>query len=132
MPMTSAGSSHGALAVRPGGETAQENFPVKNICRLVQLLACEMVAIAGERALFRRDRRRALCHTRQIAMYVCHVALQIPQGEIGIAFGRDRSTVRYSCGVVEDRRDDKAFDEFVSALERISREMFQPGDTLNA
>ena len=40
-----------------------------------------MVAIAGERALFRRDRRRALCHTRQIAMYVCHVALQIPQGD---------------------------------------------------
>lgn len=101
-------------------------FPLRtagSACRLVQMLTGEMIAIAGERVPLRRDRRRSLCHARQIAMYICHVALQIPQSEVGAAFGKDRSTVGYACGVVEDRRDDRAFDDFVTALERISREM---------
>lgn len=97
--------------------------PVRNACRLVQMLAGEMVTIAGDRAPLRRNRRRTLCHTRQIAIYVCHVALQIPQGDVGAAFGKDRSTVGYACAVVEDRRDDEAFDAFVAAMERIAREV---------
>lgn len=98
--------------------------PAPDACRFVQMLAGEMVAIAGDRSPLRRNRRRSLCHTRQIAMYVCHVALQIPQSDVGAAFGKDRSTVGYACGVVEDRRDDRAFDDFVAALERIAREAF--------
>ena len=97
--------------------------PVRNACRLVQMLTGEMAMIAGDRAPLRRNRRRTLCHTRQIAMYVCHVALQIPQGDVGAAFGKDRSTVGYACAVVEDRRDDEAFDAFVAAMERIAREV---------
>lgn len=97
--------------------------PVRNACRLVQMLAGEMVMIAGDRSPLRRNRRRTLCHTRQIAMYVCHVALQIPQSDVGAAFGKDRSTVGYACAVVEDRRDDEAFDAFVAAMERIAREV---------
>lgn len=93
-------------------------------CRFVQMLADEMVALAGDRIQLRRDCRRTRCHTRQIAMYVCHVALQIPQSDVGAAFGKDRSTVGYACSVVEDRRDNRAFDDFVSALERITREAF--------
>ena len=93
-------------------------------CRFVQVLADEMVALAGDRIQLRRDCRRTRCHTRQIAMYVCHVALQIPQSDVGAAFGKDRSTVGYACSVVEDRRDNRAFDDFVSALERITREAF--------
>ena len=93
-------------------------------CRFVQMLADEMVALAGDRIQLRRDCRRTRCHTRQIAMYVCHVALQIPQSDVGAAFGKDRSTVGYACSVVEDRRDNRAFDHFVSALERITREAF--------
>jgi hypothetical protein len=88
------------------------------------MLADEMVALAGDRIQLRRDCRRTRCHTRQIAMYVCHVALQIPQSDVGAAFGKDRSTVGYACSVVEDRRDNRAFDDFVSALERITREAF--------
>ena len=93
-------------------------------CRFVQILADEMVALVGERIQLRGDCRRTRCHTRQIAMYVCHVALQIPQTEIGAAFGKDRSTVGYACSVVEDRRDNRAFDDFVAMLERITREAF--------
>ena len=75
--------------------------------------------MVGERVPLRRDRRRTSCHVRQISMYVCHVVLQISLTDIGYSFGRDRTTVSHACNVVEDRRDDQAFDDFIAALERV-------------
>ncbi|WP_160005404.1 helix-turn-helix domain-containing protein [Rhizobium sp. 18055] len=98
---------------------------VRSVCRICTEVTTEMVMIAGHRVQMRRDRRRTLCHVRQIAMYVCHVALQIPILEIGVAFGRDRTTVSHACHVVEDRRDDPAYDEFVAAVERTVNSIFR-------
>ncbi|WCK02786.1 helix-turn-helix domain-containing protein [Agrobacterium tumefaciens] len=89
------------------------------LCRLVRQLTGEMVQLTGDRFAARRDRRRIECHIRQIAMYVCHVALGIPMSDIGPCFGRDRTTVGHACQVIEDRRDEPAFDEFVAMLERL-------------
>lgn len=109
-----------ALIVMCGGLP----MPTRRVCRIVRQLTSEMVAFAGERTLVRSDRRRSVCHIRQIAMYVCHVALGISLSDIGISFGKDRTTVGYACNVVEDRRDDPGFDEFVSVLERITASVF--------
>ncbi|HEX2146378.1 MAG TPA: helix-turn-helix domain-containing protein, partial [Pseudorhizobium sp.] len=76
-------------------------------------------------------RRRMACHVRQISMYVCHVALSMPQQDVGVAFGRDRTTVSHACHVVEDRRDDPFFDDFVSAIERIVVSAFGHGEADN-
>ncbi|WP_246664922.1 helix-turn-helix domain-containing protein [Neorhizobium sp. P12A] len=111
-------SDEAAVIPRPS------SLPVRSICRIVGHMTSEMVALVGARVQLRRDRRRTLCHVRQIAMYVCHVALQIPLHEIGLAFGRDRTTVGHACHVVEDRRDDPAFDDFVAAVERIVTSVF--------
>jgi hypothetical protein len=89
------------------------------LCRVVRNITAELFLLTGERILVRRERRRTACHIRQIAMYVCHVSLSLPMSEIGIAFGRDRTTVSHACVRVEDRRDDRAFDEFVGTVERI-------------
>ncbi len=102
------------------------SLPLRTTCRIVRQMIAEMTELTGDRIQLRRDRRRTACHVRQIAMYVCHVALEIPMNEIGDAFGRDRSTVGHACGVVEDRRDDPAFDDFVSAIERIATAVFAP------
>ena len=99
---------------------------IRIVCQAVRQLVCEMVSIASHRLPLRTCRRRTGLHARQIAMYVCHVALCIPLGDIALAFGRDRSTVAYNCGVVEDRRDDAAFDDFVAAIERIVVSVFSP------
>jgi hypothetical protein len=64
--------------------------------------------------------RRATGHVRQVAMYVCHVAYSMPMGEVAEAFGRDRSTVGHACRMVEDRRDDRAYDTFVAIVERMA------------
>lgn len=98
--------------------------PVRTICQVVRQIAVEMIQLASDRVQARRDRRRATAHVRQIAMYVCHVALGLSQSEIGLAFGRDRTTVGHACAVVEDRRDDPAFDEFVAAVERLAVSVF--------
>lgn len=90
------------------------------LCLIVRQLTAELLAVSGTGDKLRRDRRRATCHLRQVSMYVCHVALSMPYGDIAEAFGVDRTTVSHSCHVVEDRRDDAAFDTFVSTIERLA------------
>ena len=69
-------------------------------------------------ALLGRARGKAeLAHARQLAMYLCHVALGRTLASVGRSFGRDRSTVSYACAQIEDMRDDAAFDADVEALE---------------
>lgn len=100
------------------------SLPIRNVCRIVRQMVSELIPLLGDRVMPRRDRRRHTCHVRQIAMYVCHVALRIPMSDIGDALGRDRTTVSHACHVVEDRRDDPAFDDFVSTVERIVTAVF--------
>ncbi|WP_328286603.1 helix-turn-helix domain-containing protein [Pseudorhizobium marinum] len=100
----------------------------RSICRIVRQMVSELLLLLGDRVMVRRDRRRLACHVRQISMYVCHVALRMPQQDIGVAFGRDRTTVSHACHVVEDRRDDRIYDEFVSAVERIVVAVFASGE----
>ena len=87
-------------------------------------LVAELMILSSDGVQLRRNSRRTTVHVRQIAMYVCHVALQLSFAEIGAAFGRDRTTVAHACNVVEDRRDDRAFDDFVATIERITLSVF--------
>lgn len=58
---------------------------------------------------------------RQVAMYLHHVELCQSLTEVAARFGRDRTTVAHACRIVEDRRDDPAFDGFIGALEAAIR-----------
>lgn len=115
-------SGDGLSIVEPWGPVLP--VAVHQRCRVVRQLTAEMVMLVGERVPLRRDRRRTSCHVRQISMYVCHVVLQISLTDIGYAFRRDRSTVSHACHVVEDRRDDPAFDDFIASVERVVTSVF--------
>lgn len=52
-----------------------------------------------------------------MAMYLAHVAFGLSFTRVGICFGRDRTTVRHACALIEDRRDDPGYDLALSALE---------------
>ncbi|WP_431321793.1 helix-turn-helix domain-containing protein [Rhizobium sp. YTU87027] len=82
-----------AQGAASGFASPPATMSVRAVCRICAQITTEMVMLASHRIQMRRDRRRTLCHIRQIAMYVCHVALQIALYEIGGAFGRDRTTV---------------------------------------
>lgn len=56
---------------------------------------------------------------RQVAMYLTHVVGGFRLSEIGQAFDRDRTTVAHACAVVENRRDDPAFNRTLDLLEII-------------
>ncbi len=96
----------------------------RQVCRFVRQMAFEMfVLVSGE--THRRDRRHAMNHIRQISIYVCHVGLSLPVPVVAQCFGRDRATIKSTCLLVEERRENPGFDDFVSTLERVARTMLQ-------
>ncbi len=61
--------------------------------------------------------RAAAAFARQTAMYLAHVHLGLSLSQVGISFGRDRTTVAHACACVEDCRDDPKFERVLSYLE---------------
>lgn len=62
-----------------------------------------------------RDIRVAFA--RQVAMYLASVGFGMSLGRVARAFGRDRSTVRHACRMMEERRENPSFDRWMEALE---------------
>lgn len=58
---------------------------------------------------------------RQVAMYITHVCFGLSLSRVANAFLRDRSTVAHACHLIEDKRDDPAFDDMLEALEEAAR-----------
>lgn len=54
---------------------------------------------------------------RQVAMYLAHTSFEMSIARVGVAFDRDRSTVAHACRLIEDRRDDAAFDAMLTQFE---------------
>lgn len=96
----------------------------RSVCRAVRMIAGEMVFLIGGGVPAGRNRRFAMSHIQQIAMYVCHVVLQLTMTDIAAAFGMDRTTVGHACARVEDRRDDGAYDVLVGSIERVVDSIF--------
>ena len=72
------------------------------------------------RRLLSRTRGGAeMSGARQLAMYLLHVGMGRPQDAVGLIFRRHPSTVSHACHIVEDRRDDPAFDAEVSEFETL-------------
>lgn len=59
---------------------------------------------------------RDIAEARQVAMYLAHVCCRMSLTEVGIMFGRDRTTVAHACLKVECRRDDPNFDRALDVL----------------
>lgn len=64
---------------------------------------------------------KSVAFARQVAMYATHVAFGMSLARVAVAFNRDRSTVAHACGVIEDHRDDPAFDELLDSIEAVLR-----------
>ena len=84
---------------------------------LVNLLTAHLFQVSVEALKSPTRKRPASAVARQAAMYVCHVALGLSFSEVGEIFERDRTTAAYACRVIEDRRDNQAFDELIGRIE---------------
>jgi Bacterial dnaA protein helix-turn-helix len=58
-----------------------------------------------------------VARARQRAMYLAHVSGGLSLTAVGLAFGRDRTTVRHACALWEDARDDGDIDFALSCEE---------------
>lgn len=92
----------------------------------------DLVALAtGVPATALRSRTRnhaRAARARQIAMYLAYVGYAWPLARVGKAFGRDRTTAGYACRLIEDLRDDRAFDAELERMEDCLRRAPCPRD----
>jgi hypothetical protein len=91
------------------------------LCAIAARLAASHyeVTLADIAARTRRSRRAT--RARHVAMYLAHVAFGLNLASIAIVFGRSRRSAARACGLVEDARDDPAFDAALAGLEISAR-----------
>ncbi|MEM9169954.1 MAG: helix-turn-helix domain-containing protein [Pseudomonadota bacterium] len=103
------------------GKTRKPHGLEKLYCARIAREAAEVVARAHSISvaeILSKDRARArVVYARQMAMYLSHVVGQLSLGQVSHEFGRDRTTVGYSCNAIEDRRDGPFFDKEIAGLE---------------
>jgi chromosomal replication initiation ATPase DnaA len=89
----------------------------QQLCDLLSVTVAAAFAIPVTELHAATRRPPAIALARQSAMYLAHVVFGLTLTDVGHAFGRDRTTAAYACELVEDRRDDPAFDAVLEALE---------------
>ena len=95
----------------------------RNAARLVAGIVGFAAGIKPEQILSAGRGTVEVSSTRQVSMYLCHVALGLSLARVANAFARDRSTVAHSCRLIEDRRDDQTYDAWIECLEDSLRAM---------
>lgn len=103
---------------RPRKGTAAEERAIAMCDGVVDIFAA-LFDVPGKEIRSRGRESRTAAHTRHIAMYVAHVVLGLSMREVGLGFGRDRTSVVYACHLIEDMRDDIEFDRLVTMAERV-------------
>jgi hypothetical protein len=81
----------------------------------------QVFGVDGRKISSRSRGRAAVALARQVAMYTVHVGCGVNLTDVGRLFSRDRTTVAHACGLVEDRRDDPAFDRALELIELVAR-----------
>lgn len=82
-------------------------------------VAPAMPAILGSMPRFAenpRNRKQEGWNHFHIAIYLTHVVFAVSQRLTGLAFDRDRTTIRYACARIEDARDDRQLDYALDVL----------------
>lgn len=77
---------------------------------------CEHQSVPGQYILWPTRHKQPISNARGISMYLVHVEASYSLIHTGILFGRDRTTVAHACALVEDRRDDKLFDNAMNFM----------------
>ena len=99
------------------------------ICDLAaQLAAAHYELPLAEVAATVRGCRRA-SRARHVAIYLAHVSLGLRLCVVAAEFRRDRSTVAYACRLIEDARDNPAFDAALANLEITAGVLLELGRT---
>lgn len=113
-------SVHMPAPRRSRNRLSTANWPEGLFCNVAAKLSADhyRVPLSDISSKTRRSPSAALA--RQVAMYVAHVAFGVKIADVGVCFGRDRTTVSYACNRVEDWRDDAGFDDMLMKMETVA------------
>lgn len=118
---TSLLGSHEYRTFPHGGSREDE---VREICEGMQDILSACFSMPGKEIRSLERCRNEVSRVRQIGMYVTHVVVGLTMLEVGKGFQRDRSTVAHACHVIEDLRDDPAFERIIHMVERLAEVAF--------
>jgi chromosomal replication initiation ATPase DnaA len=103
-----------------------EYLPDRGRLASLSIAAGAAIAAVDPHDLIAPSRGKAVsAFARQTAMYLAHVGFQLSLTRVGRAFGRDRTTVRHGCALIEEARDDIRFDQALDAVEAAMRKFEQ-------
>lgn len=88
---------------------------------LTQAVAAHAYGVTLREILSCKRARPRAAIARQVAMYLSHVVFGFSVAQITEAFGRDRTTVRHACLLVEKLREDREFDRALDWLATLVR-----------
>ncbi len=118
----------GALPPPRRGRGRPRKPPVRRAITALDLQArlgprvAEAVAANWQGCSLRELRSSTRCtariaEARQMGMYLAHTLFHLSMTRTGAVFGRDRTTVRHACQIVEDMRDRPRIDQPLLVLE---------------
>lgn len=90
-------------------------------CQVSAEIVSAFFGVAARDILSPRRARADIAHARHTAIYLAHVAFQLPLVFVAKGFGRDRTSVAYALQRIEDERDDPDFDRLLTRMEQLSR-----------
>jgi chromosomal replication initiation ATPase DnaA len=102
-----------------GADRSRQRMSADDIARLIVTLTAREFCVDSNTLRGRTRGSPRAAFARQVAMYVAHVTFALDFAAIGRVFRRDRTTVAHACRVVENRRDDRAFDARLGTLESL-------------
>lgn len=117
--LTASGTLLPPAAPAPSSAPCPPINPRARDCALIAIaLTASAFGVSVEELRARTRRQAPIAFARQVAVYLTHTIAGFTLTDVARAFGRDRTTVAHACHVIEDRRDDLAFDARLSALEQ--------------
>jgi chromosomal replication initiation ATPase DnaA len=87
------------------------------MCNMIQHTVAHAYHITTHELRAPTRSRAPVALARQVAMYLTHVAYGFTLTDVGRLFSRDRTTAAHACRLIEDKRDDPAFDVSLDCLE---------------
>lgn len=90
-------------------------------CEVAADIASIFCGVPVEEILTPHRARSAAARARHVAMYLAHVAFQLPLGDVARGFARDRTSIAHGVARIEDARDDEVFDGLLSQMEALAQ-----------
>jgi hypothetical protein len=112
-------SEQATMSAPPGRGPGGNKHADARLCRMIAGVVAAALGVTAHELRSPSRGTAPVAFARQAAMYLGHVVFGLSLTRLGRGFGRDRTTARYACRMIEEYRDDPAVDQFFGMLEAV-------------